>query len=166
MTKSVWHTLEHRSRSAAARRAPAPRRLILRAVLVALVLSPSPLAAQTLSPPEMRTRDRVRAMREEQVSFLERVVNIPSGTMNPAGVRQVGAAFRAALDSLGFRTRWAAMPDSMNRAGHLVAEHRGTPGLTRILLIGHLDTVFEGPEQRFVRQDTMALGAGAKMAKA
>ncbi|MFL5579665.1 MAG: M20/M25/M40 family metallo-hydrolase [Gemmatimonadaceae bacterium] len=132
-----------------------------RLLLLAALLAASPLAAQTLGPAETRIRDHVRAMRDDQVAFLERVVNIPSGTMNHAGVRKVGDAFRAALDSLGFRTRWAAMPDAVNRAGHLVAEHRGKPGRTRLLLIGHLDTVFEGPGQQFVRQDTVALGAGS-----
>jgi len=127
----------------------------------ALLLAAAPLAAQSLDRTEARIRDQVRTMREEQVAFLERVVNIPSGTMNHAGVRKTGEAFRAALDSLGFRTRWAAMPDAVNRAGHLVAEHVGRPGRARILLIGHLDTVFEGPGQEFVRQDTIALGAGS-----
>ncbi len=127
----------------------------------ALLLAAAPLAAQTLDRTESRIRDQVRAMREEQVAFLERVVNIPSGTMNHAGVRKTGDVFRAALDSLGFRTRWAAMPDAVDRAGHLVAEHAGKPGRARILLIGHLDTVFEGPGQEFVRRDTVALGAGS-----
>jgi len=51
------------------------------------------------------------------------------------------------------------MPTSMRRGGHLIAERQGTRG-PRLLLIGHLDTVFEGDGQRFVRQDTIARGAG------
>jgi glutamate carboxypeptidase len=51
------------------------------------------------------------------------------------------------------------MPVGMRRAGHLVAERTGTRG-PRLLLIGHLDTVFEGEGQRFVREDTIARGAG------
>jgi glutamate carboxypeptidase len=113
-----------------------------------------------LSKVERRIRDSVHRTREEQVAFLARLVNVGSGTMNPAGVRQVGDIARAALDSLGFETRWIAMPDSVKRAGHLFAEHRGKPGRTRILLIGHLDTVFEGPGQQFERVDTLAKGAG------
>jgi glutamate carboxypeptidase len=49
----------------------------------------------------------------------------------------------------------------VGRAGHLVAEHRGRKGGTRMLLIGHLDTVFEGEGQRFARSDTVARGAGS-----
>jgi glutamate carboxypeptidase len=53
------------------------------------------------------------------------------------------------------------MPDSLNRAGHLFAYRRGRQG-KRLLLIGHLDTVFEkdSPFQRFERRDTIATGPG------
>ncbi len=50
-------------------------------------------------------------------------------------------------------------PAAMRRGGHLIAEHKGTAG-PRLLLIGHLDTVFEGEGQRFVRTDTIGRGAG------
>jgi glutamate carboxypeptidase len=51
----------------------------------------------------------------------------------------------------------------MRRAGHLVAVHAPAGGRARgprLLLIGHLDTVFEGDGQRWVREDTVARGAG------
>ena len=94
------------------------------------------------------------------LALLERLVNINSGTMNFAGVRQVGDALRAQFDSLGFKTRWVDGA-AFHRAGHLVAEHPG-PG-PKILLIGHLDTVFEpsSPFQRFERlNDSTARGPG------
>ncbi|MBI4512826.1 MAG: M20/M25/M40 family metallo-hydrolase [Gemmatimonadetes bacterium] len=104
---------------------------------------------------------------------MERVVNVNSGTMNHEGVREVGGIFQTELDALGFETRWIAMPDAVNRAGHLFAERgggstggsgvasRGTRG-KRLLLIGHLDTVFEreSPFQRFLREDSIARGPG------
>jgi glutamate carboxypeptidase len=117
------------------------------------------VAPRALSPVEVRIRDYVRAHHDDDIALLERAVNIPSGTQNVAGVRQVGALFAATLTSLGFTTRWVDMPAGMHRGGHLVAEHRGTRG-PRLLLIGHLDTVFEDEGQRFVRQDTIAHGAG------
>ena len=101
----------------------------------------------------------VRAHHDEDIALLERAVNIPSGTQNPAGVRAVGDLLGSELATLGFTVRWSSMPESMHRGGHLVAERRGTRG-RRLLLIGHLDTVFEGPGQRFVREDTIAHGAG------
>jgi len=54
----------------------------------------------------------------------------------------VGEIYRAELDALGFKTRWIDMPPAMKRAGHLVATHEGGQGM-RVLLLGHLDTVFE-----------------------
>jgi glutamate carboxypeptidase len=86
------------------------------------------------------------------LALLARVVNINSGTQNFDGVRQVGAIFRAEFDALGFKTEWADGA-AWNRAGHLIATH---PGLSqKILLIGHLDTVFEkdSPFQRFEQVD-------------
>ena len=91
----------------------------------------------------------------EAVALLERAVNINSGTMNLAGVREVGALFRVELDRLGFSTAWVDQA-AVARAGHLIAEHPG-PG-PKMLLIGHLDTVFErdSPFQRFERLEAGA----------
>jgi glutamate carboxypeptidase len=102
----------------------------------------------------------VDAHNAEALALLERIVNINSGTMNFAGVRQVGDVLRAQFDSLGFTTRWVEGA-SFRRSGHLVAEHPG-PG-PKLLLIGHLDTVFEPshPFQRFERlDDSTARGPG------
>lgn len=103
----------------------------------------------------------VDAHAADAVNFLERIVNINSGTLNPEGVREVGRHFEAPLDSLGFDVRWIGMPDSLNRAGHLFAYRTGTRG-KRVLLIGHLDTVFEKDDafQRFVRDGRYATGPG------
>jgi glutamate carboxypeptidase len=94
----------------------------------------------------------VDAHMNEALALLERVVNINSGTQNFDGVRAVGRVFSAELEALGFTTRWVDGA-SFGRAGHLVADHPGTG--PRILLIGHLDTVFEkdSPFQRFERLD-------------
>jgi glutamate carboxypeptidase len=130
--------------------------------------SPAPLPAGTptttvlpaeLSAPEAALRDYVRAHHDDDVALLEKAVNISSGTQNTAGVRRVGDLFAQELAAMGFTVRWSEMPASMRRAGHLVAERKGTKG-ARLLLIGHLDTVFEGEGQHFVRQDTIARGAG------
>lgn len=134
---------------------------------IALVLAPLLLVriarAQPAAPPlskvEQRIRDYVRAHEAEQIALLEKAVNIGSGTHNLTGVRAVGRLFEPEFTSIGFRTEWVALPDAAARAGHLFAERRGTRG-KRLLLIGHLDTVFEGEGQRFVRTDTLASGAG------
>ena len=99
--------------------------------------------AQQLTPAEQKMVEAVKARSADALKLLEKSVNINSGTMNHDGVREVGKVFRAELDALGFTTNWVDMPKEMNRAGHLVATKRGTSKGKRLLLIGHLDTVFE-----------------------
>jgi glutamate carboxypeptidase len=110
------------------------------------------LVGALLTPAEQALVKHIDAHNAQAVALLERVVNINSGTQNHEGVREVGRVFRAELDALGFKTQWVDQKE-VNRAGHLVADHPG-PG-PRILLIGHLDTVFEpdSPFQKFERID-------------
>ena len=100
-------------------------------------------------------------MDEAAIDFLEKVVNINSGTMNLGGVRKVGAEFDTAFQAIGFNTEWIEMPEEMNRAGHLFARIQGDKG-KKLLLIGHLDTVFEAdsPFQTFERDGDMAYAPG------
>jgi glutamate carboxypeptidase len=121
--------------------------------------------AQRSGPPDQVSAitSYVDSHNAEALALLERVVNINSGTQNPDGVRAVGDVFRDQLTSLGFKTRWVEGTE-WHRAGHLVAERRaGTAAAPRVLLIGHLDTVFErdSPFQRFERVGrTEARGPG------
>src|SRR4029079_7884286 len=141
------------------------RALIVTAALAATLSAPHTAGAQDqrqpqLSAVEQKIRDYVRSHETEQIALLEKAVNISSETLNLQGVRSVGRLFEPEFSSLGFDTRWVALPDAVGRAGHLFAEHKGTRG-KRLLLIGHLDTVFEGDGERFVRYDTLAAGAGS-----
>ncbi|MBI2834882.1 MAG: M20/M25/M40 family metallo-hydrolase [Acidobacteria bacterium] len=106
--------------------------------------------AGSLNAIEQRIVAEVDRNNTHALALLERAVNTNSGTMNLAGVRKVGDLFRAELDALGFQTTWID-GTPFKRAGHLVAEHRGEG--PHLLLIGHLDTVFEqdSPFQRFER---------------
>ncbi|MFD2365556.1 M20/M25/M40 family metallo-hydrolase [Pseudoduganella sp. GCM10020061] len=117
--------------------------------------------ADNLSPAEERIVASVRANAPQAMDLLERTVNINSGTMNHAGVREVGKIFAQELDKLGFKTRWIEMPASMQRAGHLEATRTGKQG-KRLLLLGHLDTVFEpdDPVQKFERRGDRIRGQG------
>ena len=85
------------------------------------LLSTSLAAYAELSPIEQKIVAAARARAEVALQFLERTVNVNSGTMNHDGVREVGKMFRAEFGQLGFTTRWAEMPPAMQRAGHLVA---------------------------------------------
>lgn len=140
------------------------------ALVSTLAAVPTFGAAQSLSRAERQIVERARANRDGAIRLLEETVNISSGSLNVAGVRAVGDVFRRELEAIGFTVRWAELPPAMGRAGHLIAERRPTrrsrrPG-KRVLLIGHLDTVFEGENQRFVRDDTVARGAGTSDMKA
>jgi glutamate carboxypeptidase len=94
------------------------------------------------------------------VALLEKSVNINSGSMNFAGVKAVGDLLEPEFAQLGFETEWIDGAP-FGRAGHLVAsrDRRGP----KILLIGHLDTVFavDSPFQKYeVVDEHFAKGPG------
>ena len=57
---------------------------------------------QKISRTEKQILERVANNHDEAIGFLEKVVNINSGTMNIDGVRRVGVEFDVALKALGF----------------------------------------------------------------
>lgn len=120
------------------------------------------LFSQELSEKEKQMIQFLKENKQEQINLLEKTVNINSGTLNLKGVKEVGMLYKAELEAIGFKTRWITMPDSLNRAGHLFAEINGGSGKT-LLLIGHLDTVFEEDHefQKFKRNDSIAEGPAA-----
>ena len=136
-----------------------PRTLV--SFLVFGVLAGTARAQTGLSPIERRIVTAAEAEVPAAITLVERTVNVNSGSLNVAGVRKVGELYRPLLESLGFTVRWAEVPASMKRAGHLVAERKGTRG-KRILIIGHLDTVFEPSSgfQTFRRDSATAYGPG------
>lgn len=137
------------------------KHIVLFIFILQMLLSFSSVA-QRISRTEKQILDKVEKNHEASIRFLEKTVNINSGTFNIEGVRKVGAIYREMLDDMGFTTSWIDMPEEMNRAGHLVAELKGNKG-KRLLLIGHIDTVFEpdAPFQDWERRDTVAVGPGS-----
>lgn len=134
-----------------------------RTASAAAALLVTPIAASAApSRAEQRIIAAVDSEQERTVAMLERWVNQNSGSHNLPGVEAVGRMVRAELEPLGFTVRWIPLPET-GRAGHLVATHKGKAGRMRLLLIGHLDTVFEtdSPFQRWVRQGDKANGPGA-----
>ncbi len=124
------------------------------------------LALLTASPahaaPSAREKQIVVAVdrrTDAALELLAETVNVPSATENLAGVRTVGAIYAREFRALGFETRWVEVPAEMNRAGHLIATHRGRPGGPRLLLLGHLDTVLQG--EPFRRDGNRAYGTGS-----
>jgi glutamate carboxypeptidase len=117
--------------------------MILRTALAALAL----LTTAATSAPEKRMGDVVASEAPRHEALLEKLVLQNSGSLNLAGVKAVGEMMRAELAPLGFTVDWVDMT-ATGRAGHIVATHKGNGRGKRILLIGHLDTVFE-PDSPF-----------------
>ena len=105
---------------------------------------------------------KVQEYNQESIDFLEKLVNINSGTLNLEGVKKVGMLLEKEFKAIEFDTRWIDMPPKMNRAGHLFASKKGAKG-KKLLLVGHLDTVFEAdsPFQNFEIIDGNVYGPGA-----
>ncbi|MCJ7590560.1 MAG: M20/M25/M40 family metallo-hydrolase [Woeseiaceae bacterium] len=124
----------------------------------------SPVAmSSALSADEQRMMSWIDANTEDAIDLLKETVNISSGTMNHKGVRAVGKVMARELEALGLATEWIDMPEEMQRGGHLFG-HRYSDGKKRILLIGHLDTVFEADDgfQSYKRDGDTAFGPGVE----
>ncbi|UIP05599.1 M20/M25/M40 family metallo-hydrolase [Erythrobacter sp. SDW2] len=134
------------------------RFLISLAALTAAFATP---AAAQLSEPEQVIMDTVVAGYEDDAVLLERLVMQNSGTHNHAGVKAVADMLVPEFEALGFTVEWIDQ-SAAGRAGHLFARKTGKPGTTRMLLIAHLDTVFEAnsPFQGFTREGDTATGPG------
>ena len=130
--------------------------------LIALQLALAPAAQAKLSKAESGIAKTVAAEQDRSLALLEKLVNQNSGSQSLEGVEKVGAMMRAELEPLGFKVEWKPMRDT-GRAGHLIATHSGKADTKRLLLIAHLDTVFEpdSPFQKFVRKGDMGEGPGA-----
>ena len=145
-------------------------------------------AATTLSKEEQKVMDYIDANMPRAIALLKESVDINSGTLNIEGVKKVGAIFAREFEKANFKTKWIPMPDSLRRAGHLVAsigfnneaenadvakekkssskkktELAKTNKGKKLFLIGHLDTVFEPdmPANPFTMlNDSTATGQG------
>ena len=118
--------------------------------------------SQSLSKNEQQIVKNVEADMAITMQLLKESVNINSGTFNLEGVKKVGELYGKELKALGFTVEWVSLPDSLKRAGHLVAHRKGKKG-KKLFLIGHLDTVFEpdmAPNPYKILNDETATGQG------
>ncbi|HVO00133.1 MAG TPA: M20/M25/M40 family metallo-hydrolase [Steroidobacteraceae bacterium] len=131
------------------------------ALLLSLVPVAAAAAGAALTREERRIVAAAAAEDGRSIALLEKLVNINSGTMNFPGVERVGRVMMAELEPLGFDVQWRPMA-AVGRAGLVLATHHARGHGKRVLLIGHLDTVFEpdSPFQRFERHGDSAEGPG------
>jgi len=117
---------------------------------------------QGLSKTEQQILKNIETDYPATLELLKQSVNINSGTFHLEGIKKVGNLYGEELKKMGFTVEWISVPDSLNRAGHLVAFRKGKRG-KKLFLIGHLDTVFEPdmPANPFTMlNDTTATGQG------
>ena len=110
---------------------------------------------------EVRELEQAEGIMDAYLADLQAIVNIDSGTYTPAGVNRVGAYLEERLRGWGFATRF----DRQSEYGdHLIATRAGSkPDGPRLLLIGHIDTVFsEGEVAR--RPFTLSERGGQRIA--
>ena len=87
---------------------------------------------------------RAEDLLDPYLEDLKAIVNIDSGTFTKAGIDRVGAYLQERFTDFGFSTSF----DRQAQYGdNLVATHKGSnPTGPRLLLIGHIDTVFSEGE--------------------
>jgi glutamate carboxypeptidase len=130
-------------------------------VLLAALPFAQPASGQDLGALESRIAAAVAANQEEAVSLLAETVNVNSGTLNVQGQRRVYDVLAPYFEALGFDVEYI-QPAVAQRGGHLVARRVGGQG-KHLLLIGHMDTVFEqdSPFQSWeMVDDSTARGPG------
>ena len=155
------------------------KKLILLPLLILLILintnkniyAQNAKAIASLNKEEQKVMEYIDANMPRAIALLKESVNINSGTLNITGVKKVGEIFAREFEKANFKTKWIPMPDSLRRAGHLVATigfnneavgKKNSKG-KKLFLIGHLDTVFEPdmPANPFTMlNDSTATGQG------
>ena len=131
-------------------------------LIAALSLALATPAVAAPSPAETVMLKTVDAEQARTLSLLGKLVNQNSGSLNLPGVAAVGRMMRAEFEARGFAVEWIDMK-AAGRGGHLIARHKGNGRGAKMLLIGHLDTVFEpdSPFQTWTRAGNWGAGPGA-----
>jgi glutamate carboxypeptidase len=102
----------------------------------------SPLAGPTADLELEALRTSIALDLPAYLADLERLVNIDCGSYTPEGVDEVGRWTASFLGQLGAEIE--VRPDPSGRYGKtIVATFRGRADGPRVLLIGHMDTVFD-----------------------
>ena len=102
---------------------------------------------------------RLQTYQEELLERLELLVNIDSGTGQVAGINHIMAYLEQWLSDLGFAV---TLHDSAGFGHNLIARLKGK-GEVRLLLVGHVDTVYSPgavAAQPFEVRDGLAYGPG------
>jgi glutamate carboxypeptidase len=122
------------------RRAKIAARAKQAGALLAFLMCTLPALAGATPQPNAKVLAAVKACEQSGRELLQRVVAIDSGTGDAAGLNAVGAIYAAQLQALGADVKPVA-PTPPAVGNNVVATLTGT-GKGRIVLIAHMDTVF------------------------
>ena len=117
--------------------------------------------AQSAATKDPKVLAAAQAARSAQLQLLEQVVNIDSGTGDVEGGRRVAGVLIPRLQALGMSIE-SVPAEAPGLAENTVATLAGR-GKTRILMIGHIDTVFEpgtAARRPYRADDKRAYGPG------
>jgi glutamate carboxypeptidase len=134
---------------------------ILIAAAAAFLLAGAAVAAPAATPRDEKGWAAAERLRPEQMRLLEELVNIDSGTFDVPGGEKVGEVLRRRLRALGMTVE-SVPAEAPGLPDNLVARLGGL-GRGRILMIAHLDTVFEpgtAAKRPFRTDATRAYGPG------
>ena len=126
--------------------------------------APGPIPGGTVTDDELaELRSALEARLPAYLSDLERLVNVDCGSYTPTGVNDVATWVADFLSECGARIE--RRPDPGGRLGDtVIATIEGRPGAgPRLLLIGHMDTVFDpgtAAARPFRIDDGIARGPG------
>ncbi len=109
-------------------------------LVMAIAMAMTPALAHAAPKPVQKLLDAVTACGPGSRALLEQLVAIDSGTGDAEGLAKVGAIYAAKLRELGADVRMSP-PTAPAVGDNVVATVTGT-GKGRILLIAHMDTVF------------------------
>lgn len=135
---------------------------MMRAAMMAALLAGVAVSAAAKTPArDAKVWAAAERLRPAQLQTLEQVVNVDSGTGDVAGGRKVASLLVPRLKALGMDVQTVAA-EAPDLPENIVATLKGT-GHGRILMIGHIDTVF-GPgtvaQRPFRMVDDRATGPG------
>ena len=146
--------------------------VVLASFLIAIQLT---FAAESIepniSPGEQELLEWIEGEESDMVAMLERITNINTGSLNKAGMAELAEIFSTELARLGFSVDslpggLIEMPScpgtnyDIDLADHLLASKPGKG--SRLLLMGHLDTVFrfDSPFQSYRQDGDRVFGPG------
>ncbi len=83
--------------------------------------------------------ESIEGSADRMLRFLEKLVNIDSGCDNPEGIAEVAHTVGSFLEGIDFAVEYLEYPGVCT---HVLARRKGPTGGKRVMILGHLDTVF------------------------